>query len=222
MTEDLVKRARELAGNKHLICSPSNFELAWETVGKLCAEVDRLGEVLGVRSASWLNTADSLSDRESWLADETARASAAELSRDEWKQKADELSDQLDEAKQLEREMWKDSGAEAWAQYAIDLAKDRDEWKAKAEKLDQLVRKHVAYAKDKEDCGPCLECCPNARNGDLSCECGGSAMWSYVNLGLASGNKIGTTICRHGTPTDERCVLCDDASGKEGDDVKGE
>jgi hypothetical protein len=47
-------------------------------------------------------------------------------------------------------------------------------------KIAKAAEKHVNYAKEKRDCGPCFEYCPNAINGDLSCECGGSALWSSI------------------------------------------
>lgn len=54
----------------------------------------------------------------------------------------------------------------------------------------EAAKKHVKYAKDKQDCGPCFDYCPNAVDGDLSCECGGSMMWCAFNVGQHTDEKI--------------------------------
>lgn len=44
----------------------------------------------------------------------------------------------------------------------------------------EAATKHVDFAKEKGDCGPCLEWCPNAVDGDANCECGGSRLFCYT------------------------------------------
>lgn len=45
-------------------------------------------------------------------------------------------------------------------------------------KVVEAARHHVNYAKEKQNCGPCFDYCPNAIDGDSDCECGGSWLWS--------------------------------------------
>lgn len=50
----------------------------------------------------------------------------------------------------------------------------------KYENVVEAAIQHVRYAKEKQDCGPCFEYCPNAIDGEADCECGGSALYSFA------------------------------------------
>lgn len=57
-----------------------------------------------------------------------------------------------------------------------------------ARKVIEAAKHHLNYAKEKENCGPCFDYCPNAIDGEADCECGGSMIW-YSLKQLEGGEK---------------------------------
>lgn len=87
MSSDLVKELR--ASADAIACVDRKVEVSPEdlvTIFRQAAdELERLKLLVDIRSESWINTADALSEREAWLMDESARATRAEALAAEYK-----------------------------------------------------------------------------------------------------------------------------------------